>query len=299
MRPRRQASRMTRPLKAFDFLRERARTARSFTRQELESHSGWKPNSVTTYLGKNLRDFIVDRDVDRLGVLPDFMRLTREQFLELMTQKRHVFTAYERERHEEVIMFEFLLPLTRETQLRRSLDELFYRDTVERRLREIGLPQIERIVPRSTGDNDAEFVARLCDLVAAKFGGYSISFVNGRFRKGETLLTRTEAGKRFAEDVPYLIDETTAIVRFIVPCRTAFTAYRDDVDSIEEALGVVKSTDDKAIADELRETRSLFFHIFVEAVVRTVPDEDLIWVTEVGARRRVYSYQRIPTAGER
>ena len=40
-------------------------------------------------------------------------------------------------------MFEFLLPRTRESQLRAALDDLFYCDTVEQRLREIGVMKLE------------------------------------------------------------------------------------------------------------------------------------------------------------
>jgi hypothetical protein len=63
----------------------------------------------------------------------------------------------------------------------KALDELFYRDTLDRRI-----------------------------------GGFFISHVSGRFRTGP-IVSRRDSAAKLASDKAYLIDETTAVVRFIIP----------------------------------------------------------------------------------
>ncbi len=97
-----------------------------------------------------------------------------------------------------------------------ALDELFYKDTVGNRLTSIGLDKVAKIFPKGSMESDAAFVGRVCEFVGKKFVGYSVGHVNGRFRANE-LLTRDEAHEQEKSGKSYIIDETTAVVRFIVP----------------------------------------------------------------------------------
>jgi len=86
---------------------------------------------------------IVDRRPGgEILVRPEIMRLSEEAFLQLATQKRRIFATYQRVKYQEIVTYEFLLPLTREDQLRKALDALFYKDTIQQRLIEIGLEEV-------------------------------------------------------------------------------------------------------------------------------------------------------------
>ena len=167
-------------------------------------------------------------------------------------------------RHDGLVIYEFLLPLTRERELRSALDELFYKDTIIHRLGEIGLDTVERWVPRDAGESHDDYTKRVAEYAGGLFGGYSISHVDGRFL-ADRLRTRSDAADRLREGGDYLIDETTAVVRFV------------PLSGSERELG-----EDRAMADDAEpdRVRQLFFGLFVEAVVRTVQGEEEIWLVE-------------------
>jgi len=284
-------SNLVRPLKAYRFLKRRARTGRGFTVAGMMRATGWKESSVKTYLSKHFREAI-SREGDTYHIEYSFVRMSENEFRKHITQKRAVYTKYQRKKYQEVITFEFLLPLTREGQLRSALDDLFFSDTLERRLREIGLKNLENIVPRHHRMKDSPFIRKICKIVSQRFGGYSISHVSGRFLATD-LASRSEAGSLLAQDKRYLIDESTAVVRFIVPCESSGVTYEEDFGSIEAALasGPAASNEQRAVGREVKLIRSLFFHLFVEAIVRTVRGEDAIWLLENGPERRLYVWK--------
>jgi hypothetical protein len=54
-----------------------------------------------------------------------FRRVTWNDFQEVVTQVRHPFARYNRATYQNVVIYDFLMPLTREDKLRKALDELF------------------------------------------------------------------------------------------------------------------------------------------------------------------------------
>jgi hypothetical protein len=90
----------------------------------------------------------------------------------------------------------------------------------------------------------------------------------------------------------YLIDETTAVVRFIVPCKAGTFAFSDTLEASFDWLSSV-DTPDSALEDEVQLIRKLFFLLFVDTVVRTVKGEDEIWLVESGARHGLYRWERV------
>lgn len=198
---------------------------------------------------------------------------------------------YRHVRYEQLVTYEFLLPLTREDRLRRALDGLFYSDTIERRLREIGLEAMEAIVPRDSGCNDAEYIAALLALVSSRFIGYSITHVNGRYRAAD-LLSRRAAGELLAQEGRYLVDETTAVVRFLIKCNSTRTEYEPHLPAAMRAMVMAEDPPAGATAAEIRLIRALFFALFAEAVVHSVEGEDEIWLLEDGPGRRLYVWER-------
>ena len=290
MKKRKVAKSRTKEEQAYLFFKECLKADRTFTLQELADHAGWKIITPTTYLRKHWADILDKAGGDKLKVKPEFDRLSLEQFLAHGTQVRSHFTQYRRRKHEFVVQYEFLLPLTREDELRHALDDLFYHDTLVHRLKEIGVENLTGVIARREEESEEVYLDRLVKVISSKIGGYSISHVNGRFRASD-IATRKEAGALLAARKPYLIDETTAVVRFIIPCSSGVTEYDDDLESIATALDrVVEQTED--LQGEVREVRWLFYHLFVEAVARTVGEQE-IWLLEQSPYgRRLYVWER-------
>ena len=257
---------------AYEFLRSRGANG-EFKLVELTKATGWTTQTAETHMSKHYQDWVVDLEGGRLKVLPEFQRITKQQFLKHCCQIRRVFTDYTISQYTAISAFEFLLPMSRETQLRSTLDGLFYADTLHQRFDELGHPRLEKMVPREHKETVDAYRTRLISQVSNWFGGYSISLVNGRFRAA-SLRTRREAVEHQVETGrPYLIDETTAAVRFIVPIPSSKLQ-----DGFSGTLDLSHSAG--AVAVEAQRVRDLFFAIFVEAVIRIVNGEDVIWLLE-------------------
>jgi hypothetical protein len=275
--------------KVFDFLRDHAKSGATFTIPDISKAIGWKEKTGATYVSKQYADYLERASPGVFRVLPEFKRLIWEEFQDLVTQVRHPFAIYSRATFHSVVVYDFLLPLTREDKLRKALDELFYRDTLERRIQEIGLDVIAKIIPRMNGEADPEYVKRIIQFIDDRISGFSISHVSGRFRVGG-ILSRKESGDRLARDVPYLIDETTAVVRFIIPCLSSKVKHEADF-----ALGEADAAKAASVEGETRQIRAIFFEVFVEALVPTIRGEKLIWMLETTrAGQRLYELNLVP-----
>lgn len=274
--------------KAYKFLRERYSSNTPFTVDDVIAATGWKRTTVETYITKQWRDLVDRQGSGRIAVRPEINRLSEEAFLRIATQNRRIFTLYDRIKYREVVTYEFLLPLTREDQLRKALDALFYDDTVRQRLSEIGAAQLDKGFKRKSGESEAAYFNRICKFISAKFGGYSISHVSGRYR-ATTLASREDAGKMLVADERYIIDETTASVRFVIPVEATKVTDQQVIDQIDVSASGLESD----VAEEVGAVHWLFFNLFVEAVVRMVEGEDEIWlVEEAGRQRSLYVWER-------
>lgn len=187
---------------------------------------------------------------------------------------------YDRSCYREVVTYEFFLPLTRESELRQALDELFFADTVRRRLEDVGSERLQDWVPRHEAESASSYLDRIVGMVSDRFGGYSITHVNGRYRSGP-LVSRHSAAERFASGERYLVDETTAVVRFTIPVEPSGVRYDGDFDEVDDAVDPARFAEDVALIHHL------FFATFVEAVVHDVSGEDEIWLSQEwnGGRR--------------
>jgi hypothetical protein len=280
------------PKKGYKFFRDRARDGKPFTLDDLEKASGWSRGSIDTYKSKQWKDLLEKVGSSRWTVRKEFLRLSESEFLDHISQKRPLFSRYNRKGHPHYVMFEFLLPLTRESQLRAALDDLFYSDTIDQRLHEIGVVKLAQAIPRRDNETADEFYARITELAANRFGGYSVSHVSGRY-KAAALMTRHAALEHVTNGGRYLIDETTAVVRFIIPCQAGFFTFSDTLeptDNWSDLFGPPDPNED--LEDEVVLIRSLFFLLFVESVVRTVKGEEEIWLVESGVYQRLYRWER-------
>lgn len=89
----------------------------------------------------------------------------------------------------------------------------------------------------------------------------------GRFRTGDKILTKREAAEKPGK--AYLVDETTAVVKFIFPHEENKEEYHEKLDQ-------------------------LFQLLFVKAITEATPNEDQIWLLESLGSTTLHKYIRIP-----
>lgn len=249
--------------RAFEFFGSHFDSQEPFSKADLAAVTTWSPSALNTYWSKQFRPFLKDATSGKSRVSEAFRIFSNwERFREHVTQVRYGATDYKPKEYDSVMVFEFFMPLTNETALRGTLDSLFYKDTILWKLKGMELSELQEQIDPLTGESTDDYLDRLCLWIAKRFVGYSISHVAGRFR-GEKLSTRLEAAE-IEKRRRYLIDETTAITRFIFPCEDA-----------EEAARV----------------RWFFDRLFVQSIIEVVSGEDEIWMIESGLRSRLHIWK--------
>jgi hypothetical protein len=88
----------------------------------------------------------------------------------------------------------------------------------------------------------------------------------------------------------YLVDETTAVVRFIIPCTPSSSCEAPDKGKLAGQL-LLDGT--KTRAEENR-IRWFFSNLFVERISEVVGGEDEIWVLESGMRNQLHIWRSEP-----
>lgn len=274
-------SRVSHVNRFYDFLIEHARTGTSFSVHDIVRATGWSLDTARTYCHKQVRAVIRKR-AGKMYVKPSFIQMTRKAFCDAVSQKENIFASYVRWTYGNIVTFEFLMPLTREDKLRAALDRLFYRDTLEQKIARIGMTKFEAVISRDLREDDVQYASRVATEVSRLFQGYSISHVSGRFL-ADLLMTQSDAiGRR------YVIDETTALVRFIVPCQSGKQEHGDEFDTRIQA-----DLDNEEARKEIARIRFLFFKVFAEVVVHEIQGEDLIWLLETAANvQKLYAWER-------
>ena len=271
---------------AYRFLLQHAADGREFTSADIESVAGWKANSFNTYRTKHLTSYVRTTGRRRYVVDRLFQRLTEEDYAEIVGQSRKTVARFMRTVVHATVRYEFLLPLTNERKLRAALDELFYREPLERRAKEIGREALSKIVAPQAGESDRAYFSRVAEHVASLLGGYSIGHVNGRFRVGG-LLTYGEAADVLSKRGRYLVDETTAVVRFILTIPESFVIHGPVFDVSADA------DHSRDFSSYIGTARRLFIAFFVESVIIGIHGEDEIWFLESGPRgERLYILER-------
>ncbi len=251
--------------KALKFLKEHLHSQEPFTKEELAQATGWhKSGTINTYWSKQLKPFVVPVHGSRFRVSEGFRPfMTWKKFQRHVSQKRLVAADYTKCEFEHPVVFEFFMPLTNETALRTTLDALFYRENIEAKLRAIGVGELAGHLEQLEDETDEAYLERAAAWVANHFGGYSIYHVNGRFRAWK-LATHDEAMERERQGYRYLVDETTAVTRFIFPC---------------------------AERDEAELARYFFEALFARSIIQLINAEDEIWMLESGDQCRVHIWR--------
>jgi hypothetical protein len=261
------------------FLLEHLQSQEPFTIAEFVAATGWdKPGTFKTYLRKQYKGLIENvgggpfriSDTERYRVTESFRKLVAwRKFKQHVTQVRRVVTNYE-PTSSEVLIYDFLMPLTNEAYLRTTLDALFFKDTILARLKTIPPSDLKPHFNRTPGQSDEDYLATIIKFIEDHFIGYSITHVDGRFRSGR-VLTQDEVAAYQKRGQRYLIDETTAVTRFIFP-------YHDE--------------------HELERVRYLFQALFVRSIIQLVNGEEQIWMLESGPQSRVHIWQALDDEDE-
>ncbi len=267
----------------FEFLVEKARTRDTFSLKDLSEMMGCPINDLEAVFSETL-DEIVQRKQGNYEVIPDLVRIRFQDFLALFRRKQRLFSNYELKYSSNVLIYEFYMPLAREDRLREALDNLFFRDTIEQRIQEIGFRRIRKGLKLADPVPEQEIRELIFGFFNTAVGGYSIYVVSGRYRS-EALLSRNEALARSPAYGPYILDETTAVVRFIFPVDAAAERY------VHGKL-LVPAVSGGEVAQQAERISWLFLNFFAEAVIRVVHQEEEIWLLESGLRSAFYRWVR-------
>lgn len=277
----------------YKFLADRAKDESAFTFSDIRKVvTSWKEAGTwNTYVSKKLKPY-VERRGDRYVVRRAFRKVSEPEFEQLFTQKSDPVPTWSRVTYDHVVSFEFLMPLTREDKLRAALDEVFFRDTVDERtivFSDAERDELREVMPLRPKETEEAYRARVANQLAEIIGGYSITHVAGRFRAGN-IVSRRDAAAKLVQRLPYLIDETTAVVRFIMPCPGSRRVHNDRFSYDGRADGQRLSADISLI-------RTLFFLYFAEAIAATIVGEQLIWLVERSPEgERIYAWEKASPA---
>jgi len=269
--------------RAFDFLLEHAQERKPFSVEEFSKETEWSIPETRERILDRLSDLIY-QEGEGFFAKPEILRVRLDDFKELLDQKKRLFADYVLEVSSSILIYEFFMPLTREDRLREALDNLFYRDAIEQRIQEIGVVGIRAGLKLSSDYTEDKIRQMVFDFIESTIGGYSIYLVNGRYR-ADALASREEVVTRPFASGPYIVEETTAIVRFILPVET--DAGKFEHGKLLEPASVGNGAQQRA---ELLSW--LFLNFFAEALIRVVQKEDEIWLLESGMRSAFYRWIR-------
>ena len=264
---------------AHEFLLAHLLSGEAFVLRDFLAVTGWqKPGTYRTYLTKQYRGLIENVEGGRFRISVDAQYRVTESFRKLVewkkfkqhvTQNRAVGTDYT-STVSKVLLYDFLMPLTHENDLRITLDALFYKDTILAKLKGLKSSDLESHFKRAAEQSESDYLAVVLSFIKRNFLGYSIYHVDGRFR-AQGILGFDELADLYKQGRRYLIDETTAVTRFIFPY---------DTDDQVEAI------------------RFLFQQLFVRGMIQLVEGEQEIWMLESSPESRTVHIWRAPDDGE-
>jgi len=269
--------------KAFEFIQAKFNSQELFTAEEFQVATGYSDVSFKTYLSKQFRGLLIPTGEGHFRISTVFRQFsTWKKFKDkVVTQNRNLGRSYSQICYENVIIFEFYMPLRNEEYLRQTLDSLFYKDSVLFRLKLIKPHDLQVAFPRQAEETEAKYFERICEFISDKFVGYSVNHVNGRYRAADikTMQEAFRGGAASAER--YLVDETTAVVRFIFPCKP----------KTEESQDTLQPQETRNADQEADLIRWFFRQLFVQSILEVVNAEDEIWLLETGMRNRLHIWR--------
>ncbi|MFX1276676.1 MAG: hypothetical protein ACFFBP_22065 [Promethearchaeota archaeon] len=135
--------------RTFIFLFKHSRTPEAFSKEEFKEFARYpNPSSFDTYFSKKFRHFLEEapNENNKYLVSDIFKEYSRwEKFKIFCSQSSKLKVNYFEEYYKDVMIFEFFLPLTNENNLRSTLDDLFYKDTVKLALNKIIKRELHKV----------------------------------------------------------------------------------------------------------------------------------------------------------
>jgi len=157
--------------RAFDFLIEHAQEKISFPIEQLSAETEWAIAETQEIISDRLSDLVYEEG-ERYFAKPEILRVRLDDFKELLHQKKRLFTDYVLEVSSSILIYEFFMPLSREERLREALDNLFYRDTIEQRIQEIGISRIRNGLKLPSDISEDKIRQLVFDFMESTIGGY-------------------------------------------------------------------------------------------------------------------------------
>jgi hypothetical protein len=147
--------------RALRFFRERLQSQDPFTKAQFTEATGWSGSTLATYWSKQFKPFVVDIGGSQFRVSEGFRPfMTWKKFQRHVTQNRPVAGDYTRLEFNNVVVYEFFMPLTNETALRTTLDALFFKDNVVPKLRAIGVAELRQHVACQGDEDETAYMDR-------------------------------------------------------------------------------------------------------------------------------------------
>src|SRR5882724_7144597 len=148
--------------RAFRFLLEKCNSQELFTPEQFQTATGWSDESFSTYISKQFKDLLIKTDGNLHRVSFAFRRFgTWQKFRDnVVTQNRRLTREYKPHLHENVVMFEFFMPLRNEEFLRDALDGLFYKDSLRFRLKTLAQAELQKQIPLLKDEKDDNYLDR-------------------------------------------------------------------------------------------------------------------------------------------
>jgi len=279
--------------RAFIFLKDHSRTPEAFSKDEFKQFAGYpNPDNFDTYFSKKFKHLLEEspNDTGKFLVSGIFKKFSKwKKFRAFYSQSSKIKVDYIEEYYKHLMVFEFFMPLTNESDLRSSLDEVFYKNTIKLALNRIPEDELLKAIPKNNEESEIQYIERICNWISKRFGGYSIGTVRGRFKIDE-LKTFTEVALMREKGEDYIVDETTAIVRFIFYIGNPvinqvsfdFKQFNEDIND---------STITREMLVEANQIRFMFKNLFVRSILDLVNGEDEIWMLEIGVTNCLYIWK--------
>jgi len=277
--------------RVFNFLLKKYSKGESFFKKELED-AAQDPNFIT-YFSKKYKHML-DNDpnnINKYFVSTVFKKYNRiDKFRKQVSQSSRTRGEYYEEKYRKILIFEFYMPLNNEGALRSALDDLFYIDPIKRLIARVRREDLYNAFPKKENESDESYVRRLLKWISERFGGYSIGTVVGRY-KNEQIKSFAEVCELAIRGQNYLIDESTAIVRFIF--HIGKPIKKENVDyTYSQFISEQSIIDESYLKEEVNQIKFFFKILFVKTILTLVEGEDEIWMIERGiGKPRLYKWK--------
>lgn len=162
---------------------ERLQDLKPFTKKDLQQVTGWQDNALDTYWSKQYKGLVDDLGNGQFRMRERFRVLAPwKKFQAFVTQVRTLPPTYAPTVYDQVVAYEFYLPLSHEAALRVTLDSLFFKDALLPRLQRLDAAALRKLFGKDLVQPDEALLESVLSFIEKKFGGYSIYHVDGRFR---------------------------------------------------------------------------------------------------------------------